>query len=81
MKKFAEVVLFAVAVMLVGRTFTPAETANFREFYVAPTGSDANPGSLDKPFATLDHARDIVRSINGQMTGNIVVHSTAAHIK
>lgn len=30
-------------------------------FYVAKNGNDANPGSMDKPFATIQHARDVVR--------------------
>ncbi len=29
--------------------------------YVAPDGSDSNPGTIDKPFATLTRARDAVR--------------------
>ncbi|PYJ59760.1 MAG: hypothetical protein DME24_11920 [Verrucomicrobia bacterium] len=33
------------------------------DLYVSPTGSDANPGSKSKPFATLEHARDIVREL------------------
>src|SRR3954452_7653763 len=28
------------------------------EFYVAPTGHDADPGTLDKPFATIQRAQD-----------------------
>ncbi len=32
--------------------------------YVAPTGSDANDGSLGKPFATVAHARDAVRKLD-----------------
>ncbi len=31
------------------------------DLYVAPTGSDANPGTKSKPFATLERARDAVR--------------------
>ena len=31
------------------------------DFYVAPTGDDANPGTEAKPFATLERARDAVR--------------------
>ena len=31
------------------------------DFYVAPDGSDTNPGTQQKPFATLAHARDAVR--------------------
>ncbi|MBP7147874.1 MAG: right-handed parallel beta-helix repeat-containing protein [Acidobacteria bacterium] len=46
------------------------------EYYVAPPesgGSDANPGTIDAPFATLAHARDVVRGANGDMAGDIVV--------
>ena len=33
------------------------------DFYVAPTGSDANDGAKSKPFATLERARDAVRAL------------------
>ena len=33
------------------------------DFYVSPDGLDKNPGTLDKPFATLAKARDAVRSM------------------
>lgn len=32
-------------------------------FYVAPGGADNNPGTLEKPFATLEKARDAVREV------------------
>ena len=32
-------------------------------FYVAPDGDDANPGSKEKPFATLARAREAVRAL------------------
>ena len=32
------------------------------EWFVAPNGSDDNPGTKDKPFATLEKARDAVRT-------------------
>ena len=32
------------------------------EFHIASTGNDANPGTAAKPFATLQKARDAVRS-------------------
>ncbi len=38
-----------------------AESAAKPDFYVAPTGADTNPGTPDKPFATLARARDAVR--------------------
>lgn len=31
-------------------------------FFVSPTGDDANPGNLAKPFATLAHAQSAVRA-------------------
>ncbi|MEI8288690.1 MAG: right-handed parallel beta-helix repeat-containing protein [Verrucomicrobiota bacterium] len=35
--------------------------ATAAEFYVAPNGSDANPGTLNQPFQTAKAARDAVR--------------------
>ncbi len=43
-------------------------------FYVSPTGSDSNDGSLAKPFRTLAKARDTVRAINQSMQGDITVY-------
>jgi hypothetical protein len=31
--------------------------------HVAPQGNDANPGTAKKPFATLERARDEIRSV------------------
>ena len=44
------------------------------EFYVSVSGNDNNDGSESNPFATIERARDEVRKINDNMTGNIVVH-------
>ncbi|MHC4982404.1 MAG: uS11 family ribosomal protein [Planctomycetota bacterium] len=33
------------------------------EFYVSPSGDDANPGTKEKPFASLTAARDAVRKL------------------
>jgi len=33
------------------------------EFYVATTGNDADPGTLQKPFANLEAARDAIREL------------------
>ena len=43
-------------------------------YYVAPTGSDTNPGTVGAPFATLARARDVVRTINSSMTQDIYVY-------
>jgi hypothetical protein len=43
-------------------------------YYVSPTGSDSNPGTIDAPFQTITKARDVVRTINSNMTGDICVY-------
>jgi hypothetical protein len=42
-------------------------------FYVAPAGSDANPGTETQPFATIEKAKQAVRAVNKDMTGDVVV--------
>jgi len=42
--------------------------------YVAPDGDDSNPGTLDQPLATLEKARDLVRTMNSAMTEDITVY-------
>ncbi|MBN1673083.1 MAG: right-handed parallel beta-helix repeat-containing protein, partial [Kiritimatiellae bacterium] len=44
------------------------------DYYVGPGGSDANPGTVDKPFKTIAKARDVVRTVNSNMTADIHVH-------
>jgi hypothetical protein len=55
-----------------GATFDvpPSQAA----YYVSPTGSDDNPGTLSAPFLTISKARDVVRTINTNMTGDIYVY-------
>jgi hypothetical protein len=41
------------------------------EFYVSPKGDDRNPGTLDRPFKTLERARAAVRGLNIQGGGKV----------
>ncbi len=44
--------------------------------HVSPSGDDAQPGTKDRPFATLERARDAIRRLkddNGLPTGGITV--------
>jgi len=50
-----------------------AQPIDGRAYYVSPSGSDTNPGTLEAPFLTIAKARDIVRTVNGQMTEDIHV--------
>ncbi len=43
------------------------------EFFVAPRGKDANPGTVKAPFATLDRARDAVRRFRSKKPAEPVV--------
>jgi hypothetical protein len=36
------------------------------DFYIAPNGNDKNPGTKQKPFATLERARDAVRTLKSK---------------
>ncbi|MBR3439263.1 MAG: hypothetical protein IKH13_07150, partial [Clostridia bacterium] len=44
------------------------------EYYVSVDGSDSGTGAKESPFATIKRARDEIRKINGDMTGDIIVH-------
>ncbi|MEU3891564.1 RICIN domain-containing protein [Streptomyces sp. NPDC029041] len=53
---------------------TPASAATQATYYVSPDGSDSNSGTVSAPFKTLQHARDVVRTVNDNMTGDINVY-------
>jgi hypothetical protein len=53
-----KLIAFSSMVLALARSFAPAAT-----YYVATNGSDSNPGTLARPFATLDKARDTLRTL------------------
>jgi len=57
-----------------GGAYLRPAPAVYREFYVSPTGADTNSGTEARPLRTLAHARDVVRTINRKVTGDIVVY-------
>jgi len=48
------------------RTKVPAITTFAVEFFVAPAGNDSNPGTRQKPFASLEKARDAIRALKAK---------------
>ena len=42
---------------------TSDASATTADFVIAPTGNDGYPGTADKPFASLERARDAVRDL------------------
>jgi len=49
--------MVGVAMMILSTSLSAAE------FFVSPNGSDSNPGSKVKPFATLEKARDAKQNL------------------
>lgn len=45
-----------------------------KEFYVSTLGNDNNPGTLKLPFSSIAKARDVVRTMNKNMNGDIVIY-------
>ncbi len=68
-KQWAVVVAFTAALVL-----APCVLQADQAVYVSPSGSDSNPGTPQKPIQTLQHARDLVRSVNARMAGDIIVY-------
>ncbi|GAA4192992.1 RICIN domain-containing protein [Microbispora amethystogenes] len=74
-KALAALAVFVAAALLpVFAGSTPASAATQATYYVAPDGNDANPGTITSPFRTLQRARDVVRTVNANMTGDIFVY-------
>ncbi len=63
------VMFFVAAAPLHAQT----ERTLFREFFVSPSGSDASAGTSDKPFQSLEKARQAVRATIPGMTGDLAV--------
>jgi hypothetical protein len=40
---------------------------NAQPYFVSPGGNDANPGTREKPFATLQHAQQATRQKRGDV--------------
>jgi len=62
--------LLCLAALLTFASSCPAETI----FHVASTGSDTNPGTVTRPFATLMRARQAVRLAAVEQVRKVVVH-------
>ena len=66
--------LLAIACFLFGPASISVCAATQVSYYVSPSGNDNNPGTLALPFATITKARDVVRTVNRSMTGDIYVY-------
>ena len=64
---------FIVGLFAIAATAGVARGDTMKTLHVAPSGNDANPGTEAMPFATIEKARQAVRAVNKQMTGDVVV--------
>lgn len=64
--------IFVIPFLGIGCAILPQQTQT--EFYVSPDGDDRAAGSLDRPWRTLQHARDQIRTINKNMQQDIIVY-------
>jgi hypothetical protein len=53
--------LFIVSLIVL---FSSLTSASHTGYFIAPDGSDANPGTITKPFASLEKARNSIRQSN-----------------
>ncbi|MCX6343905.1 MAG: right-handed parallel beta-helix repeat-containing protein [Armatimonadetes bacterium] len=62
MKIASRVIGGVLCLLWAGQTATCAA-----ELHIAPTGKDTNPGTIKKPFKTVERARDAVRSLKAKI--------------
>jgi len=68
---------FAPAVLILA-AFAMAASAR-ATLWVSPGGDDANPGTEEQPLRTIARARDVVRTLNHDMTDDITVFIAGEH--
>jgi hypothetical protein len=61
----------ALSALLSAFSFMPL--AHVADFYVATDGGDSNPGTIDRPFATLDRARTAIRALSHPLSSGVNV--------
>lgn len=51
-----------------------ADDGIYKEVYVSTQGNDLSDGSKNSPFKSIEKAKEYVKTISDNMTGDIVVH-------
>ena len=64
-------IIFANPLTVYATDYTPRNPHNL---YVSPTGNDNNSGTLAQPFRTISRAQNVVRTLNSNMSGDIVIN-------
>lgn len=66
-------ILLSVCVNISGSSIFAELNGVYKTIYVCTNGNDNTEGSKEKPFKTIQRAKDEVRKISKNMTGDIVV--------
>jgi hypothetical protein len=70
-KSTSQTIIGVLIMLCLQATMLVAQT----NYYIDPTnGNDSNIGNIVKPFKTLSKARDFVKTVNANMTGNITIY-------
>ncbi len=65
-------VAVSTAAMAIPAVATAAPVAG-SVIFVSPSGSDSNPGSVDRPIRTVTHAQELVRQLDTDMSADVRV--------
>lgn len=71
--------LLAAAMLLSLGTIEAMAEVDVTELYVAANGSDQNPGTIEKPYATVEAARDKIREL--KKSGSLGKNGAAVYIR
>jgi hypothetical protein len=66
--------------LILDASLLPGFNATAADLYVATTGTDANPGTEAKPFATLERARNAIRTLKKKEGSTVFVRTGAYQI-
>ena len=67
-------IIMIAATFLTGCATVETNLKSQTVFFISPDGSDIAAGTIDRPWQTLEKARDHIRRINNSMNGDIVVY-------
>ncbi len=73
-RTLSSLLALALFALFLAASTQPASAAVQATYHVSPSGNDNNPGTLAAPFRTVQRARDVVRTVNSNMTGDIQVY-------
>jgi len=72
--------IFATVAMMISLGVHAPDGARAAQVFVAPNGNDTNPGTLEKPFASLQRAQQAARKVAGREAVAVMVRAGTYHL-